>query len=105
MADVSEVYRIISQEKARLDNEYPQGYLFTTSVRNINRGTTAGVVAQVNTKRAAQTIVDGTHRESTREEIESFKRRGELFAAKMQAAEVRRNPALGQTIILPGGSK
>jgi hypothetical protein len=99
--DVSEEYRVISIEKARLDHEYPGGFLYTTSVRNLSKGSVAGSVAQVSTKRAAQTIIDGTHRESTRDEILAFKRQGEHFNARMASEQVRRNPALGQTIILP----
>lgn len=106
MADLEQYFAAISEEKAKLDAAHYTGFVFMTSVRNLSKNSTAGSVCEVSTKMAAKHIVEGTARESTSQEIAAFKQAGILFSAKMQSAEARRNPALGQTIILPGqGSK
>jgi hypothetical protein len=102
MADLEQYFAAISEEKAKLDDTANYtGFIFMTSVRNLYKNSTAGSVAEVSTKIAARQLVDGVARPSTPEEIEAFKQRGILFAARMSAAEERRNPAMGRVILMP----
>jgi hypothetical protein len=103
MPDLVQYFSAISDEKRKLDAVHYTGFVFMTSVRNLQKNSTAGCVCECTTKQAAKHLVDSTARESTPQEIESFKQQGILFAAKCAAAEARRNPALGQTlVIMPG---
>jgi hypothetical protein len=106
MANLQEVFRVIQAQRELLNEAHPSGYVFITSVHNLAKNTNAGTVSEVNTATAARLIIEATHRESTPEEIEAFKQRGELFNARMLAETQRRNaPTTLGRVIFTGGHK
>jgi hypothetical protein len=101
MADLEQYFSAIADEKRKLDSVHYSGFVFMTSVRNLQKNSTAGCVCECTTKQAAKHLVDSTARESTAEEIEAFKRAGELFSAKCAAENEKRNPAMGRVLLMP----
>jgi hypothetical protein len=92
MADLTAYYNEIKDEKQKLDEQFPDGFLFVTAVRNVSKGNrTGGTVTEVTTAAAAKHLVNITARISTPAEIEAFKQQCEAFAHRMNAAEQTRN--------------
>jgi hypothetical protein len=92
MADLTAYYNEIKDEKQKLDEQFPDGFLFVTAVRNVSKGSmTGGTVTEVTTRTGAKHLVDITARVSTPLEIEAFKQQALAFAERMNAAEQKRN--------------
>ena len=100
MSALDSYYSAIRAEKAILDEQHPHGCLFMTSLQNVLRNSTAGSVAEMSTRMAAQQIVEATGRPSTKEEIEAFQERGRLYNAKIEAANERLSPSLGRVVLV-----
>lgn len=59
-------------EERRLRDKHPNGVVFVTSVFNRDRSSVAGQTLSATCSNAARVITDGTHRESTKDEIKAF---------------------------------
>lgn len=70
--DLKEYYKDLHQQEAELSRRFPDGEVHVTSVYNRERNSKAGRTVSATCYNAARVITDGTHRESTAAERESF---------------------------------
>jgi hypothetical protein len=77
--DLNIYFSELKLERARLDERYPAGCCYTTSLDRFK------TVAEVPTSIAAKTILDNKARISTESEVAEFLERGKKFAARMAA--------------------
>lgn len=70
----------LETETAKLDAT-GNSFVFTTSLENSTKGSTAGTVAEVSNAIAARMFVEGVARVSTQEEIDAHLRRGPSVGA------------------------
>jgi hypothetical protein len=97
MATNSFYFSELRTEKAGLDERFPEGCCFTTSLDRFK------TVAECPNKIAAKTILDMKARLSSESEIEEFLERGKQFASRMAAqshANHRKADSSGTVFIL-----
>lgn|SRR5690242_17564318 len=70
--DLKRYFDDLRAKAAELEDKYPDGVVYVTSLFYRERNSTPGATATANYKNAARVITDGTHREATEEEIEAF---------------------------------
>lgn len=70
--DLKEYFRDLHAKEAELEKKYPDGVVYVTSLFHRERNSTPGSTLSATCRNAARVITDGTHREATKEEIESF---------------------------------
>jgi hypothetical protein len=76
-----------TEAKLRAKSGSLNGEVFVTSLFHRERNSTPGNVISATYRNAARVITDGTHRESTKEEIESFKAHQQEELEKSTVAE------------------
>lgn len=70
--NLKEYYSDMGREKAKLEQKHPDGVVYVTSLYSRDRNSTPGCTLSASCYNAARVITDGTHRESTREEVDGF---------------------------------
>jgi hypothetical protein len=87
--NTQEFFAAIKDEAIRLTERFPSGFCYVTSLKNINRQSTAGTVAEVSTRIAARHLVENTGRISTDPEIAAHLAQGRSNAAQTSAMDYR----------------
>ena len=62
-------YADMRAKRAELSAQFPSGYCYVMSLANRDRNSTAGNIAEVCVDTAARTIIEGTHRLTTADEL------------------------------------
>jgi hypothetical protein len=87
--DLRALRRDILKKKTELEQAYPSGYLYVTSLDNREKNVSAGTVTEVNIPNAARVLTERTHAVSTPEEIEAYHARCEENRQQIAAAGKR----------------
>jgi hypothetical protein len=97
----SETYYIeVRKQRARLDEQFPQGHCLLTSVANRDKGTVAGNVTEASTENAARCLAEATHRLATDDEVAAWHEHQERNRQQAQSTGYLRD---GQRVIWGGG--
>jgi hypothetical protein len=59
--DFRKHFNEVSEQRKKLEQQFPQGFCYIVSLDNLGKGTTAGSVSQVSVQLAAKFLVDATH--------------------------------------------
>lgn len=86
-----EYFDEVHKVEAELEAKYSkQGYVYVTSVRNLEKGSTAGATVSATFRIAALNMVKGTHREAVQSEIDVFLERQNEELRKSTLADQRK---------------
>ncbi len=70
--DIKAYHRRVAQREADLRQQFPDGFLFVTSVNNAEKQLRAGTVHEVSVRNAARHLEEHTHEISTEAEIQAY---------------------------------
>lgn len=73
--DLKQYFQDLRAKQAELERSHPDGVVHVTSLFYRERNSTPGATASASTRNAARVITDGTHRESSEEEVDAFYQR------------------------------
>lgn len=90
MNSIAQFAQAAAKIRGELDSQFPEGFLYVTSLDNFAKLSTPGTVSQVTTDSAARLIVDGTHKVSTPDEIAGFEAHMKAEGEKYAQAELRK---------------
>lgn len=89
--NLKQYWAAVVEQRAALSEDFP----FLTSVHDPSRGYTGGSVVQMSKEAAAEALVKNTHRLSTAEEIEAYRKNEEAQRAHIEEMEMKRLAMLG----------
>src|SRR4051812_12289705 len=90
MNSIAQFAQAAAKIRGELDEQFPDGFLYVTSLDNFAKLTTPGTVTQVSNDSAARLIVDKTHKVSTPDEIAGFEAHMRAEGEKYSNAEMRK---------------
>lgn len=89
--DLKQYFTDMHATEAMLERKHPDGIVYVTSLFYRERNSTPGAMASATCRNAARVITDGTHRESSPEEVDMFfSRQKQELERNMRAEQLKK---------------